>query len=305
MIVVFAISIAITVFLLLATLFALLAGDDPTEVRLAEVSAVTPEAGTTSLVNTAPTTGLGRTAAQVTGLLNPIRGIIAGTDANLEYKLMLAGFRKPEHMEIFTAVKMLGPIAGVILGSFFASNLAVAILLGAVVGFFGPDLVLSSLVTRRQEKIRLALPDALDLLVVCMEAGLGIDQAMVRVGDEMVLTAPDLAEEFQIINREQRAGKPRLDAWRSMAERVDNDFVRQFVTMLIQTERFGTPIAHALGIFADTLRTRRTQVAEEAAAKTGVKLLFPLVFFIFPSIFVVTIGPAIIGLAKVFDDLAK
>jgi tight adherence protein C len=305
MIVVFAISIAITVFLLLATLFALLAGDDPTEVRLAEVSAATPEASSTSLVNTAPTTGLGRIAGQVTALLNPIRGIVAGADANLEYKLTLAGFRKPEHMEIFTAVKMLGPVAGIIVGSFFASSLLVAILLGAVVGFFGPDMVLASLITRRQEKIRLALPDSLDLLVVCMEAGLGIDQAMVRVGEEMVLTAPDLAEEFQIINREQRAGKPRLDAWRSMAERVDNDFVRQFVTMLIQTERFGTPIAQALGVFADTLRTRRTQAAEEVAAKTGVKLLFPLVFFIFPSIFVVTMGPAIIGLKKVFEDLLK
>lgn len=305
MILVLAISIAVTVFLLLATLFTLVAGDDPTEARLAEVAAATPETATTSVVNTAPTTELGRMAAHITPLLNPIRGIIAGTDANLEYKMMLAGFRKPEHMEIFTAIKMLGPVAGIVVGSFFTSNLVVAIIIGAVLGFFGPDLVLSALVTRRQEKIRVSLPDALDLLVICMEAGLGIDQALVRVGDEMVLTAPDLAEEFQIINREQRAGKPRLDAWRSMAERVDNDFVRQFVTMLIQTERFGTPVAHAMGIFADTLRTRRTQAAEEAAAKTGVKLLFPLVFFIFPSIFVVTMGPAIIGLQKVFQDLSK
>ena len=302
---VFAISVAITVFFLLAAVFTLVAGDDPTEARLAEVAAATPETATTSVVNTAPTTGLGRMAAHVTPLLNPIRGIIAGTDANLEYKMMLAGFRKPEHIEIFTALKMLGPVAGIVVGSFFTGNLVVAIIIGAVLGFFGPDLALSSLVTRRQDKVRVSLPDALDLLVICMEAGLGIDQALVRVGEEMILTAPDLAEEFQIINREQRAGKPRLDAWRSMAERVDNDFVRQFVTMLIQTERFGTPVAHALGIFADTLRTRRTQAAEEAAAKTGVKLLFPLVFFIFPSIFVVTMGPAIIGLQKVFEDLAK
>ena len=151
----------------------------------------------------------------------------------------------------------------------------------------------------------MTLPDALDLLVVCMEAGLGIDQAMIRVGEEMVLTAPELAEEFQIINREQRAGKPRLDAWRSMANRVDSEFVRQFVTMLVQTEKFGTPIAHALGVFADTLRLRRTQAAEEAAAKTGVKLLFPLIFFIFPSIFVVTLGPAIIGLQQMFHELTK
>jgi tight adherence protein C len=305
MMLVFIISVAITIFLLLATLFALVAGGDRTEVRLAEVSAVAPANANASLINTVPSTGLGQMAAKVTALFNPIRGIITGTDADLEYKLMLAGFRKPEHMEIFTAAKMLLPVAGVVVGTFFASNLLIALTIGALGGFFGPDLVLSYLVTRRQEKIRMALPDALDLLVVCMEAGLGIDQALVRVGDEMVLTAPDLADEFQIISREQRAGKPRLDAWRSLADRVDNDFVRQFVTMLVQTERFGTPIAHALGVFADTLRVRRTQAAEEAAAKTGVKLLFPLVLFIFPSIFVVALGPAILGLQKMFQDLAK
>ena len=305
MLLVFIISVAITVFLLLATLFALVTGEDPTAVRLAQVSAVAPQSGSTSLINTTPSTTLGRVAAQITKIFNPLRGIVTGTDADLEYKLMLAGFRKPEHMEIFTATKMLLPVIGVVVATFFPGNLVVALMIGAVAGFFVPDLVLSYLVTRRQEKIRLALPDALDLLVVCMEAGLGIDQAMVRVGEEMDLTAPDLAEEFQIINREQRAGKPRLDAWRSMADRVDSDFVRQFVTMLVQTERFGTPIAHALGVFADTLRLRRTQAAEEAAAKTGVKLLFPLVLFIFPSIFVVSLGPAIIGLQKMFQELGK
>jgi len=305
MMLVFVISVAITIFLLLATLLALVTGEDRTEVRLAEVSAAAPQAASTSLMNTTPTTGLGKVAARITTIFNPVRGIITGTDADLEYKLLLAGFRKPEHMEIFTATKMLLPVLGIVVGTFFPGSLIVALMIGAVVGFFGPDLVLSYLVTRRQEKIRLSLPDALDLLVVCMEAGLGIDQAMVRVGDEMELTAPDLAEEFQIVNREQRAGKPRLDAWRSMADRVDSDFVRQFVTMLVQTERFGTPVAHALGVFADTLRVRRTQAAEEAAAKTGVKLLFPLVLFIFPSIFVVSLGPAIIGLQKMFQELAK
>ena len=114
-----------------------------------------------------------------------------------------------------------------------------------------------------------------------------------------------MAEELQIINREQRAGKPRLEAWRSMAERVNVEFVRQFVSMLVQTERYGTPIAQALGMFADNMRSRRTQAAEEMAAKTGVKLLFPLVLFIFPSIFVVTIGPAILEIQKLFENLNK
>jgi tight adherence protein C len=301
----FLISAGITIFLLLTVLFTFLASKDPVEARLMEVSASAPSAVNTSLVNTTPTTAMGKMAAGFTGFFSPLRGLVTGTDSDLEYKLTLAGFRKPEHQEIFTAIKLLLPIVGVIVGTFFAGNMFTAIVIGAVAGFFIPDLVLTALITRRKEQIRVALPDALDLLVICMEAGLGIDQALVRVGEELALNAPALAEEFQIINREQRAGKPRLDAWRSMAARVDLDFVRQFVSMLVQTERFGTPIANALGIFADTMRTRRTQAAEEAAAKTGVKLLFPLIFFIFPSIFVVSLGPAIIGLGKMFEDLAK
>jgi tight adherence protein C len=300
----FLISTAVTVFLLVAAVIVMLTGRDPVEARLMEVSAFTaPEART--LIAATPSTGLARVAAQIMGFFKPFRGLVSGFDQDLAYKLTLAGFRKPEHVEIFTAVKLLLPLAGIVVGTFFASNLVVAVLVGAIAGFFLPDLVLSYLVTRRQTNIRVALPDALDLLVICMEAGLGIDQAMVRVGEEMAVTAPSLAEEFQIINREQRAGKPRLDAWRSMAERLDIEFVRQFVTMLVQTERFGTPIAHALGVFADTLRSRRMQAAEEVAAKAGVKLLFPLVLFIFPSIFVVSLGPAIINLQKMFQDLAK
>jgi tight adherence protein C len=236
--------------------------------------------------------------------LKPIRGIISGSDDDIAYRLALAGFRKPEHVEIFTALKMLLPVAAIAAASFFG-NMFTAIVVGILAGFFAPDLLLGNLITRRQENIRHALPDALDLLVICMEAGLGIDQAMVRVGDEIKLTSPPLAEEFQIINREQRAGKPRLEAWRSMAARVDIEFVRQFIAMLVQTERFGTPIANALGQFADTVRLRRTQAAEELAAKTGVKLLFPLIFFIFPSIFVVALLPAILGITKMLGDLAK
>lgn len=305
MMLLFLISAAVTVFLLFAALLTMMTRKDPVEARLMEVSASQPVKSSATLIKTVPSTGLGRAAAGITSAFSPVRGLISGSDSDLEYKLTLAGFRKPEHIEIFTAIKMLLPVAGIIGGSFYSDNLFVAIAVGAVGGFFLPDLVLSRLVTRRQESIRLALPDALDLLVICMEAGLGIDQALVKVGEEMALTSPPLAEEFQIINREQRAGKPRLDAWRSMAARVDLDFVRQFVTMLVQTERFGTPIANALGVFADTMRTRRTQATEEAAAKTGVKLLFPLVLFIFPSIFVVSLGPAIIGIEKMFEDLAK
>ena len=299
----FVISAAITLFLFASALILIFGGEETIEARLMEVSA-SPKADARSIVDT-PSSPLAKAAAVVTSLLKPISSLISGSDADMAYRLTLAGFRKTEHIEIFTATKMLLPVMAIAGGTFFGSSMITAILVGAVSGFLAPDLVLSHLVTRRQESIRRALPDALDLLVICMEAGLGIDQAMVRVGEEMKLTSRALAEELQIINREQRAGKPRLDAWRSMAERVDIDTVRQFVTMLVQTERFGTPIANALGQFADTLRMRRTQAVEEAAAKTSVKLLFPLVLFIFPSIFVVALGPAILSIQKVFSDFGK
>ncbi len=296
----FLISVSITVFLIAAALILLLGGKETIDARLMEISAPPPPIS--PAIVEAPTSGLAQAAAGITSIFKPIRSLVSGSDADMAYRLTLAGFRKAEQIEIFTATKMLLPVIAIVAGSFFGDNMIAAILVGVVLGFMAPDVVLTNLISRRQGSIRRALPDALDLLVICMEAGLGIDQAMARVGDEIRLTSPALAEEFQIINREQRAGKPRLDAWRSMAERVDIDFVRQFVSMLVQTERFGTPIANALGQFADTLRTRRTQAAEEAAAKAGVKLLFPLVFFIFPSIFVVALGPAIIAMSKLFSD---
>jgi len=301
----FFISAAVTVFLLLAGLILLLSSVDPVQERLMEITAPAAQENRGSLIAATPSSGVGQVAQQITSFFKPVRGLLSGSDEDLAYKLTLAGFRKPEHVEIFTAIKLLLPVIGVLVGTFFSSNLIIAVAIGGLGGFFLPDMVLSYLMSRRQTRIRVALPDALDLLVICMEAGLGIDQALVRVGDEMAASAPDLAEEFQIITREQRAGKPRLDAWRSLANRLDIEFVRQFVTMLIQTERFGTPIAHALGIFADTLRSRRMQQAEENAAKTGVKLLFPLILFIFPSIFVVSLGPAILNLQKTFQEMAK
>ena len=297
----FLISVSVSVFLIGAILITMLSGKEAIDARLMEISAPPPPI-TPDLVEV-PTGGLAQAAAAITSIFKPIRSVVSGSDEDMSYKLTLAGFRKTEHIEIFTATKMLLPVVAIVGATFCGENMIAVILVGAVLGFMAPDMVLSKLISRRQEGIRQALPDALDLLVICMEAGLGIDQAMVRVGEEIRLTSPALADEFQIINREQRAGKPRLDAWRSMAARVDIDFVRQFVAMLIQTERFGTPIANALGQFSDTLRTRRTQAAEEMAAKAGVKLLFPLVFFIFPSIFVVALGPTVIAMQHLFSDI--
>jgi tight adherence protein C len=175
----------------------------------------------------------------------------------------------------------------------------------AVLGFFAPDMWLFNAINRRKTRIGKALPDALDLLVICMEAGLGIDQAVIRIAGEIRPIHPELSEELVIIGREQRAGKPRLDAWRSMADRVDLDTVRQFVAMLVQTERLGTPIARALATFADGLRIKRLMLAEEQAAKTTVKLIFPLAIFIFPALFVVLLGPGVLSMMKTFQDLGR
>jgi tight adherence protein C len=299
----FLISSAITLFLLAAVLILMMGGSEAVDARLMEIAARPKRAGARTWADT-PKSGLAQVAAILTGPVKPIRDLVSGSD-DMAYRLTLAGFRKAEHIEVYTAAKMLLPVIGIVAGTFFGGNMMAAILVGAMAGFFGPDLAVTHLISRRKESMDRAVPEALDLLVICMEAGLGIDQAMARVADEIRLTSPPLAEEFQVISREQRAGKLRLDAWRSMAERVNLESVSQLVGMLVQTERFGTPIAHALGQFADTLRMHQTRAAEEVAAKSGAKLLFPLVVFIFPSIFVVTIGPAILEFHKMFVDLFK
>jgi tight adherence protein C len=186
----------------------------------------------------------------------------------------------------------------------FRPNLAFA-LSAAGVGYVFPGFLLARIAKRRQHRIRLSLPDALDLLVVSVEAGLGLDQAIQRVADELAFAHPELAEELRLINLELRAGKARSDALHNLAERTGVDDVASLVAMLVQTDRFGTSVAQSLRVHSDTLRTKRRQRAEEAAAKTGVKMVFPLVFCIFPAIWVVTIGPAVIKFVQVLFPLAE
>ena len=162
----------------------------------------------------------------------------------------------------------------------------------ALIGFYAPNLWLRLKVDTRKERILLGLPDALDLMVVCAEAGVGLDSAIQRVGEEMKLTNKPLSEEFKLMNLELRAGKLRRDALKNLALRTDLDDVKSLVTLLVQTERFGTSIAQALRVHSDSMRTKRFQRAEEVAVKLPVKLLFPLIFFIFPSLFVAVLGPA-------------
>ena len=239
----------------------------------------------------------------ITRPLAPFRDWLRSRDDELSYRLGLAGFRNPSDADTFLSCKLLGPIVGILLATFFGGdNFLIAALLLGVLGFFAPDIFLFRAIARRKSKIGLALPDALDLLVICMEAGLGIDQATLRIAKEFEPVYPELSEELSITGYEQRAGKPRLEAWRAMSDRVDLDTVRQFVAMLVQTERLGTPIAKALGIFADNLRTKRMMEAEERAAKTTIKLIFPLAIFIFPALFIVLLGPGILSVLKAIEN---
>lgn len=219
-------------------------------------------------------------------------------DEKLRQRFWAAGFRDPSAIDTYFGIRLTGPVLALLAGTFIRANTFFWIMALIVVAWLAPDLWLNYQTRCRRERIRLALPDALDLMVVCVDAGLAIDQALLRTGQELVLSQPDLSQELLQINLEQRAGKSRLDAWASMADRTCLESVKSFVHMLAQTDRFGTPLARALRVFADGVRQKRRQQAEELAAKTTVKLIFPLVLFIFPCVFIVLLGPAVILIAK-------
>ena len=223
----------------------------------------------------------------------------AEPNPDLVRRLMLAGYRKSSHADIFLGARLALPaLLGFSAALFFENNTILFFFIALGVGFFAPDFWLSHAINKRRAQLRRSLPDGLDLLSICLEAGLGLDQGIVRVGQELRLSHRELSEEFLLINFEQRAGVQRVAAWQSFAERGNFESARSFVAMLIQTDRFGTPIAKSLGAFSDALRTQRRQQAEEMAAKTTIKLVPPLVFFIFPSVGIVTVGPAIIMVSK-------
>jgi tight adherence protein C len=175
----------------------------------------------------------------------------------------------------------------------------VAIIAG-LIGYMIPGLILARLIHNQKRRIENGLPDALDLMIVCVEAGCGLDQAILKTSIELEISHPELASELRMITTEVRAGKSRMDAFKNFAARTKVDDVRSLVAMLVQTDRFGTSIAQALRTHAETSRTKRRQRAEEKAAKIGVKLVFPLVFFLFPAFYVVTLGPAVIQFVRVF-----
>jgi len=225
----------------------------------------------------------------------------------LKSRLMAAGYRGPEALPVFIGARLGCALFafGVMSTPMIASPNILLALGGAALGYVLPGFVLARMAKKRQHRIRLSLPDALDLLVVSVEAGLGLDQALQRVGDELALAHKDLADELRLVNLELRAGKSRPDALRNLADRTGVDDLSSLTAMLIQTDKFGTSIAQSLRVHSDTLRTKRRQRAEEAAAKTGVKMVFPLVLCIFPAIWVVTIGPAAIKFVQVLFPMVN
>ena len=229
-----------------------------------------------------------------------VRGLFSPEpDPKLVLRLMLAGYRKPAHADIFLGSRLAVPaLLGLVVGLVLNSSSILFFLIAVVVGFFIPDFWLNRAIEKRREKIRMSLPDGLDFLSICLEAGLGLDQSIVRLSQELRISHPALSEELLQVNFEQRAGLARIAAWKSFSDRVDLESVRSFVAMLIQTDRFGTPISKSLGTFSDALRTQRRQKAEELAAKTTVKLVFPLVFFIFPAMGIVVVFPAFITIIR-------
>lgn len=227
-------------------------------------------------------------------------------------RLVQAGYPNANAVSLYLGSRLALPI-GLSAGAFILtpaldSRLVVVLAVSAwagVLGYILPAFYTGSRIKSRQKQMQKALPDALDLLVVCVEAGLGLNQALVRVSEEIDRVSTVLSEQIGLVNFEIRAGTPRDEALRNLADRTGLEDIRSLVAMLIQTDRFGTSIAQALRVQSETLRTKRRQRAEEAAAKTTIKLVFPLVLFIFPAMFVVILGPALIQIFEVLANFGR
>ena len=272
--------------------------------RISDV--VTPRGQRGDLLSTIQQTG-----SSLGGMVQRLDRVLPKSQAEvsvIEKRLIRAGYREASAVKVFYGAKVLLPLTlcliAVVTG-FASYSPFFAYASGLGLGFLMPDFWLGRQISKRQKEIRLGLPDALDFLVICIEAGLSMDQATARTAEELRLARPALSDELDVVVLEQRAGRMRSEAWRQFAERSDVEQVRVLVSVLVQSEQLGTSVAKTLRVHSDTLRTQRRQQVEEQAAKTTVKLVFPLVFFIFPSLFVVTLGPAGIIMSESFSNLFK
>ena len=251
-------------------------------------------------------------AERISGIIQALgeRVTIREQDVGLlRQRLIQAGYPSPNAVTLYLGARLalpmvLGGAALVfvpVLGLTWRTTMLIVLWMAGT-GYVLPTMIIGSKVRSRQKEMQRALPDALDMLVVCVEAGLALNQALVRVSEEIERVSTVLSEQIALVNLEIRAGTARDEAMRNLGERTGLADIKSLVAMLIQTDRFGTSIATALRVHADTLRTKRRQRAEEAAAKTTIKLVFPLVLFIFPAMFVVILGPALI---QIFEALSN
>jgi tight adherence protein C len=225
----------------------------------------------------------------------------------LERRLMSAGFRSHGALRLLYGIKGILCLtltvlaSGVLVGMEWTSEMTIfQILAAGGLGWAAPNMVISRLSNRRKTALRKALPNALDMLVICVESGLGLDQALMQVSKELHHAHPEISDEFAVLNLEMRAGKRRAEALHNLGERTDLDEIKKMVGVLVQADRFGTSISQTLRNFSDYMRVQMRQEAEEKAAKIGVKLVFPIFFFILPSLFVVTVGPMIVRVTRDF-----
>jgi tight adherence protein C len=227
----------------------------------------------------------------------------------LERRLASGGYRSTAAVVVFSVAQLVLPVflgllifGAAVFGPFGIADRTswMAGACGAAMGYFGPGFFLNHQITQRRRQIRNGLPDVLDLLIVCLEAGSSLDQSIAKTSEELAMAYPAISQELRVLSTETRAGKPRIEAFKNLAERTKVDDIRALVAMLVQTDRFGTSVVRALRAMADEMRTKRRQIAEETAAKVSVKLVFPLVFFMFPGLFIVMLGPAVMQFIRHF-----
>lgn len=292
----------LVVFLLIASGGVLLFYREQMSKRLSAV--IAPESKQKNLIGTLQQSGF-----SLAGVVEHLEKVIPKSQAEvsvLQQRLIRAGYREESTVSFFRGTKVIAIVllvAIVFFSGIAEGNPFVIYVCALGLGFLAPDMLLGQIIKRRQNKIRRGLPDALDLLVICLEAGLSLDQAVKRTAEELKRAYPALCDELGIVVLEQRAGRPRTDCWRHMAERTDVENVRNLVSVLVQSEQFGTSVAKTLRVHSENLRVQRIQKVEEKAAKTTVKLVFPLVLFIFPSLFLVVLGPAMITIMDSFQNL--
>jgi tight adherence protein C len=292
----------VVAFLLIASGALLVFYRDALPQRIAE--AINPRPKKKNVVEAIRESGL-----SIGGMMEHFEHVLPKSQAEISValqRLTRAGFRNESAVRAFYGYKVFVPL--MLCAFAFATGVAklspffvYASALG--LGFLAPDFWLGRRIANRQKRINRGLPDVLDLLIICIEAGLSLDQATARTAQELKRSQPELCDEFGILVLEQRAGRPRAEAWKHLAERTGVESLRNLVSVLVQSEQFGTSVAKTLRVHSDTLRTKRIQQVEEMAAKTSVKLVFPLVFFIFPALFLVTLGPAGIMMAESFKKI--